>query len=77
MAKFHFDSTYNSEESSKSVTSIMQDCLYDVTDFAICGFCKNTKIKISPEQNIFSSNKKNTHQGLLHDKKYFCSRGNL
>ena len=52
----------------------------DVTDFAICGFYKNTKVKISPERNIFSSNKKKsliTHQGLRYGKKYFFSGGNL
>ena len=31
----------------------------DITDFVVCGLTKNTKIEISREQNILSSNKKN------------------
>ena len=30
----------------------------DVTNFEICGFHKNTKISVSRERNMFSSNKK-------------------
>ena len=44
LTRFHFDSTYNSKEISKSVTSIMQHVYDDVTDFEIFGFHKNTKI---------------------------------
>ena len=38
MTKFHFDSTEDLKEISKSVTSIVQRCLDDVTDFEFCGF---------------------------------------
>ena len=47
---------------------------YDyVTDFEICGCHKSTKIQITRERNIFSSNKEtlSTHQGLLYDKNSF------
>ena len=33
----------------------------DVTDFEICGFYKNTKIKISRERNIIFSSNEKTH----------------
>ena len=78
LTEFHFDSTQDSKEISTSVTSILQQCLSDayddVTDFEICGFHKSTKIQISRERNIFSSNKKNH---LLHIKGYFMARNSF
>ena len=55
---------------------LCSDVYDDVTDFAISGFCKNIKIKISQEWKIFPSNKKKalvTHQGLIYGKNTFVA----
>ena len=55
---------------------LCSDVYDEVTDFAISGFCKNIKIKISQEWKFFPSNKKNilvTHQGLIYGKNTFVA----
>ena len=75
LTKFHFDSAQDPKEISISVTSIMQQCYDDVTDFEIRAFYKNRTISISRERNmIFSSNKKN-HQ--LHIKRQFVTKNSF
>ena len=46
----------------------------DVTDYEICEVHKNTKIQISQERNIFSSNEKIPQ---LHIKGYFIAKNSF
>ena len=73
LTKFHFDSAQDSKEISISV-SVSSNAYDDVTDFEICRFHKNTKILISQELNIFSSNKK-IHS--LNTKGYFMTKNSF
>ena len=77
MTKFHFNSTLDSKEISKSVTSIMQKCLWWSHKFWnlwISQKHKNLDISRTKKNFFFFSNKKKsliTYQGLLYAKNTF------
>ena len=56
LTKFLFQRNWDSKEISISGNSTTSNAYDDIKDFKICGFHKSTKIEISREQNIFSSN---------------------
>ena len=70
LTKFCFDSTQNSKEISITVTSIMQQCLYQYQEFD-----KSIKIQTSRERSIMFSLNKNIHE--LHVKGYFMTKNSF
>ena len=66
------------QKNKLSVLPLYSNVYDDATDFKICEFDKNTKMKISREQNNFFFSKKKkklltAHQGLIYCKKKFVA----